>query len=112
MKFAHIEMEREDNPIKWDSLTQDDFNLVMRAKNVFEQCKAYSGRNVHEVNGAAGLILNYADNFLFSFSEKKLKSGAMDSLDSTYAKEGGWKEHCRKGLLNGIDRALKALKTV
>lgn len=41
MKFAHIEMEREDNPIKWDSLTQDDFNVVMRAKNVFEQCKAY-----------------------------------------------------------------------
>lgn len=109
MKFGHVEMEKSENPIVWDALSKDEFDFVMRAKNVYEQCLKYSGRNVHEVNCAAGNILNSAYHFLYSFTEDGLKSGSMDSLDEKYKDEGGWKAHCRKMTEEGIERALKAL---
>lgn len=109
MKFGHLEMEKSDNPIVWDALSKDEFDFVMRAKNVYEQCLRYSGGDVHEVNGAAGNILNGADNFLFSFTEKALKPNYMDDLNEKYKDRCGWKAHCRKMTEYGINRALKAL---
>ena len=81
----------------------------MRAKNVYEQCLRYSGRDVHEVNCAAGNILNGAYHFLFSFTENGLKLGYMDDLDESHKDEGGWKAHCRKATEDGINRAFRAL---
>jgi hypothetical protein len=109
MKFGHVEMDKHDTPIVWDALSKDEFDFVMRAKNVYEQCLRYSGRDVHEVNCAAGNILSGAHHFLFSFTENALKPGYMDDLDETYKNEGGWKAHCRKATEDGINRALKAL---
>lgn len=43
-KFGHIDMEKESNPIIWDKVSKDDFNLLMKCKNLYEQCSAYSGR--------------------------------------------------------------------
>ena len=110
MKFGHVEMDEHDTPIVWDALSKDEFDFVMRAKNVYEQCLRYSGRDVHEVNCAAGNILNGAYNFLFSFTENALTPNYMDDLDESHKEEGGWKEHCRKATEEGIERALKALK--
>lgn len=109
MKFGHVEMERPNNPIIWDALSKDEFDFVMRAKNVYEQCLRYSGRDVHEVNCAAGNILNSAYHFLFSFTENGLTPGYMDELNEKYKDRGGWKAHCRKMTEEGIERALKAL---
>jgi hypothetical protein len=109
MKFGHVEMEKSDNPIVWDAFSQDEFDFLMRAKNVYEECLRYSGRDVHEVNCAAGNILNSAYNFLFSFTENALTPNYMDDLNESYKDEGGWKAHCRKATEDGIERALKAL---
>ena len=32
-KFGHIDMEKESNPIIWDKVSKDDFNLLMKCKN-------------------------------------------------------------------------------
>lgn len=109
MKFGHVEMDKHDTPIVWDALSKDEFDFVMRAKNVYEQCLNYSGRDVHEVNCAAGNILNSAYHFLFSFTENALTPNYMDGLNEKYKDEGGWKTHCRKMTEEGIERALKAL---
>jgi hypothetical protein len=109
MKFGHVEMDEHDTPIVWDALSKDEFDFVMRAKNVHEQCLRYSGRDVHEVNSAAGNILNGAYNFLFSFTENALTPNYMDDLNDSYKARGGWKAHCRKMTEKGIERALKAL---
>ena len=110
-KLGHIDMEKEDNPIQWDKISEDDFNLLMKCKNLYEQCLAYSGRNVHEVNGAAGNLLNGADHFLFSFTEDFIdKKYDIDGLNAEYASEGGWEGHTRKFLVEqAVPRALKAL---
>lgn len=109
MKFGHVEMEKSDNPIVWDALSKDEFDFVMRAKNVYEQCLRYSGRDVHEVNCAAGNILNGAYNYLFSFTKNALTPNYMYDLNESYKDDGGWKAHCRKMTEAGIERALKAL---
>ena len=100
-------MEKPDNPIRWDRLPKKDFNLVMRAKTVFERLKTYSGRNIHEVNGAAGVILNSAYNFLFCFTDKGRKLGR-----DKYDEDGGdtFAECVRKQVVSGIERGLDALK--
>ena len=110
-KFGHVDMEKEDNPIVWDSIPQDDFNIIMQAKNLYEQCIAYSGRNVHDMNGAAGLLLNGTDHFLFAFTKDFIsKKYDIDGLNAKYAGDGGWKGHIRKFLVEqAIPRALKAL---
>ena len=110
-KFGHVDMEKEDNPIVWDSIPQDDFNIIMQAKNLYEQCIAYTGRNIHEVCGCAGNLLNGTDHFLFSFTEKFInKKYDIDGLNAQYADKGGWKGHTRKFLVEqAIPRALKAL---
>ena len=110
-KFGCVKMEKSENPIVWDALSKEEFDFIMRAKNVYEQCLQYSGKgDVYEVNSAAGNILNSAYNFLFSFTENGLKPGYMDDLDESHKDEGGWKAHCRKMTEEGIERALKALK--
>ena len=53
-KFGHIDMEKESNPVLWDKVSKDDFDLLMKCKNLYEQCIAYSGRNIHEVGGWEG----------------------------------------------------------
>lgn len=110
-KFGYVDMEYKANPIVWDSIPKDDFNLIMQAKNLYEQCIAYSGRNVHEVNGAAGNLLNGAVNFLLSFTENFIsKRFDISSLDEDCKDDGGWKCHTRKFLVDqAIPRALKAL---
>lgn len=110
-KFGHIEMEKTNNPIIWDKISKDDFDLIMKCKNLYEQCLAYSGRNVHDVNGAAGGLLNGTDHFLFSFTEAFInKKYNIDELNAEYASEGGWEGHTRKFLIEQtIPRALKAL---
>lgn len=110
-KFGHIDMEKKDNPVLWDKVSKDDFDLLMKCKNLYEQCLAYSGRNVHEVNGAAGNLLNGADHFLFSFTEDFInKKYDIDGLNATYANDGGWKNHTKKFLVEqAIPRALKVL---
>ena len=83
----------------------------MQAKNLYEQCIAYSGRNIHEVNGVAGNLLNGTDNFLLSFIENIIsKKRDISGLDEEYKAEGGWKGHIRKFLVEqAIPRALKAV---
>ena len=83
----------------------------MKCKNLYEQCIAYSGCNVHEVNGAAGSLLNGTDHFLFSFTEDFInKKYDIDELNADYAFEGGWESHTRKFLVEqAIPHALKAL---
>jgi len=110
-KFGHIDMEKEDNPVLWDRISKDDFNLIMKCKNLYEQCLAYSGRNVHDVNGTAENLLNGVDNFLFSFTEKFIsKKYDIDGLNATYEADGGWEGRTRKFLVEqAIPRALKAL---
>ena len=110
-KFGHIDMEKEGNLIIWEKISKDDFDLIMRCKNLYEQCLAYSGRNVHNVNCAAGNLLNGADHFLFSFTEDFInKKYDIDGLNAEYASEGGWKGHTRKFLVEqAIPRALKEL---
>lgn len=111
-KFGHIDMEESHkSKVLWDKISKDDFNLLMKCKNLYEQCLAYSGRNVHEVNGAAGNLLNGADHFLFSFTEDFInKKYDIDGLNATYAAEGGWEGHTRKFLVEqAVPRALKAL---
>ena len=57
-KFGHIDMETKENPILWDKISKDDFDLIMKCKNLYEQCIAYTGRNIHDVYGCAGNLLN------------------------------------------------------
>ena len=105
-------MEKEDNPVLWDRISKDDFNLLMKCKNLYERCLSYSGRNVHEVNGAAGNLLNGTDHFLFSFTKNFInKKYDIDGLNAEYVSEGGWEGHTRKFLVEqAIPRALKAIK--
>jgi hypothetical protein len=109
-KFAHIEMEKPDNPILWDRVSKDDFDLIMKCKFLYEQCLAYSGINIHEVCGCAGNLLNGTDHFLFSFTNNFInKKYDIDELNDHYKDEGGWKEHTRKFLVEEvIPRTLKA----
>lgn len=110
MKFGNIKMSNEhDTPIVWHVLSKDEFDFIVRAKIVYEQCLRYSGRDFYEVDCAAENILNGAYNFLFSFTKNALKPGYMNDLNETYKDRGGWKAHCRKITEDGINRALKAL---
>ena len=110
-KFGHIDMEKESNPIIWDKVSKDDFNLLMKCKNLYEQCSAYSGRNIHEVCGCAGHLLNGANNFLYSFTKDFIgKKYDIDGLNAKYASEDGWEGHTRKFLVETvIPKTLKAL---
>lgn len=110
-KFGHIDMEKEDNPILWDKMSKDDFNLIMRCKNLYEQCIAYSGRNIHDVCGCAGNLLSGSDHFLTSFTKKFLdKTFDTDGLNEVYKDDGGWEGHTRKVLVEQvIPRTLKEL---
>ena len=110
-KFGHIDMEKESNPIIWDKVSKDDFNLLMKCKNLYEQCSAYSGRNIHEVCGCAGNLLNGADHFLYSFTNDFIsKKHGIDGLNAKYSSEGGWEGHTRKFLVETvIPKTLKAL---
>lgn len=95
------------SPILWDKISKDDFDLVMKCKNLYEQCIAYSGRNVHSVNGAAGHLLNGTSHFLYSFTKDAI---GIDKLNETHAAEGGWAGHTRKFLVEqAVPSALKAL---
>ena len=110
-KFGHIDMEKENNPVLWDKISKNDFDLLMKCKNLYEQCMAYTGRNIHEVCGCAGNLLNGTDHFLFSFTEKFInKKYDIDGLNAEYASDGGWEGHTRKFLVEqAVPRALKAL---
>ena len=111
-KFGHINMEEScKSPVLWNRISKDDFDLLMKCKNLYEQCLAYSGRNVHEVCGAAGNLLSGAKHFLFSFTEDVInKKYDIDGLNAKYASEGGWEGHIRKSLVEqAVPRALKAL---
>lgn len=110
-KFGHIDMETEVNPILWDEISKDDFDLIMKCKNLYEQCMAYTGRNIHEVCGCAGNLLNGTDHFLLSFTKDFIdKKHDIDGLNAKYADEGGWEGHTRKFLVEqAVPRALKAL---
>ena len=110
-KFGHIDMETKENPILWDEISKDDFDLIMKCKNLYEQCIAYTGRNIHEVCGCAGNLLNGADHFLYSFTDDFIsKKYDIDGLNANYADEGGWEGHTRKFLVEqAVPRALKAL---
>ena len=104
-------MEKEDNPVLWDKISKDDFDLLMKCKNLYEQCIAYSGRNIHEVCGCAGNLLNGTDNFLYSFTKdffsKKYVTGG---LNAEYAAKGGWEGYTRKFLVETvIPKTLTAL---
>lgn len=112
LMFGHIDMEKPmKSPILWDKISKDDFDLVMKCKNLYERCIAYSGRNVHSANGAAGHLLNGTSNFLFSFTKDVIdKKCGIDKLNETYAAEGGWEGYTRKFLVEqAVPRALKAL---
>lgn len=111
-KFGHIDMEESfKSPVLWDKISKDDFDLLMKCKNLYEQCLAYSGRNVHEVNCAAGHLLGGTNHFLLSFTEDIInKKYDIDDLNAKYASEGGWEGHTRKFLVEqAVPRALKAL---
>ena len=111
-KFGHVDMEESHkSKVLWDKISKDDFDLIMKCKNLYEQCLAYSGRNVHDVNCAAGHLLNGTDHFLFSFTEAFInKKYDTDRLNAKYASEGDWKDHTRKFLVEqAVPRALKAL---
>ena len=110
-KFGHIDIEKEDNPILWDKVSKDDFDLIMQWKNLYEQCIAYSGRNIHEVGGCAGNLLNGTDNFLHSFTKDFIsKKYVTDGLNAEYAAKGGWEGYTRKFLVETvIPKTLKAL---
>lgn len=106
-KFAHIDMEHKNAPVIWESVPKDDFNLIMRGKNVYEQLLAYSGRDVHEANCAAGNILNTVYNFLYCFSTEGKTFG--DTPNDNFNGET-FKNHIRKQIECSIERGLKALK--
>lgn len=110
-KFGHIDMEKESNPVLWDKVSKDDFDLLMKCKNLYEQCIAYSGRNIHEVGGCAGNLLNGTDNFLHSFTKDFIsKKYVADGLNVEYADKGGWEGYTRKFLVETvIPKTLKAL---
>lgn len=111
-KFGHIDIEESHkSKVLWDKISKDDFNLLMKCKNLYEQCLSYSGRNVHGVNGAAGHLLNGAEHFLYSFTEDFInKKHDIDGLNAKFASEGGWEGHTRKFLVEqAVPRALKAL---
>jgi hypothetical protein len=102
-KFNHIDIEKEDNPVLWDRVSKDDFDLIMKCKNLYEQCIAYTGRNIHEVCGAAGNLLNGTDHFLYSFTAKFInKKHDIDGLNATYAADGGWKATLGSFLLSKL----------
>lgn len=112
IKFGHIDMEESHkSKVLWDKISKDDFDLLMKCKNLYEQCLAYSGRNIHAVNGAAGHLLNCVDHFLYSFTEDFInKKYDIVGLNATYAADGGWEGYTRKSLVEqAIPRALKAL---
>ena len=111
-KFGHVDMEESHkSKVLLDKISKDDFDLIMRCKNLYEQCLAYSGRNVYNVNCAAGHLLNGTDHFLFSFTKDFInKKYDIDGLNAKYASEGGWEGHTRKFLVEqAVPRALKAL---
>ena len=99
------------SPVLWNRISKDDFDLLMKCKNLYEQCLAYSGRNVHEVNGAAGNLLNGASNFLYSFTKDFIdEKHDIDGLNAKYARDGGWEGHTRNFLVEyAVPRTLKAL---
>ena len=110
--LGHIDMEKSlKSPLCWDKISKDAFDLLMKCKGLYEQCIAYSGCNIHDVNGAAGNLLNGVDHFLYSFTEDTInKKNGIDSLNEKYKDEGGWEGHTKKFLVEqAIPRALKAL---
>lgn len=113
-KFGHIDMEEScKSPVLWDKISKDDFDLLMKCKNLYEQCLAYSGHSVHEVNGAAKNLLNGAKNFLYSFTKDFI--GMKHDIDGRFnvkhARNGGWEDHTRNFLVYyDIPCALKALR--
>jgi hypothetical protein len=113
LKFGHIDMEKSyKSKVLWDKISKDDFDLIMKCKNLYERCIIYTGRNIHEVCGCAGNLLNGTDHFLLSFTEGFInKKYDVDGLNSKYASEGGWEGHTRKFLVDTvIPRTLKALQ--
>ena len=111
-KFGYIDMEESHkSKVLWDKISKDDFNLLMKCKNLYEQCIAYSGRNIHEVGGCAGNLLNGTNNFLHSFTKDfTSKKHVTDGLNVKYASEGGWEGYTRKFLVETvIPKTLKAL---
>ena len=45
-----------------DKMPQDAQDLCRRAANVYERCRRYSGRLIHDVNCFAGALLNGVHN--------------------------------------------------
>ena len=115
LMFAHLRRMQElfGYEYELEVAMRNDATLSWRdwCKNLYEQCIAYTGRNIHEVYGCAGNLLNGTDHFLYSFTKDFInKKYDIDGLNATYASEGGWEGHTRKFLVEqAVPRALKAL---
>lgn len=85
-----------------DRMPPDAQDLCRRAANVYERCRRYSGRLVHDVNCFAGLLLNGVHNLARAWERDYSDPAAA-------AKIGELRQRCRAHLEEWLEDGLKRL---
>jgi len=80
-------------------MPKDTQELMHKAWFLYERCRRYSGRCIHDVNGLAGRLLNYADCLQTWYKADPNGSHGKDVLEE--------REHCEKMLKENLEDGLK-----
>lgn len=89
-----------------DKMPQDVQDLCWRAANVYERCRRYSGRCVHDVNCFAGALLNGVHNLAVAW---KLDPAGRSPEDAETIKELRRKDDLERWLNEGLAKLGKEL---
>ena len=94
--MSEISQECRDSFAPVDSMTDEQKDLMRRAWNLYERCRRYSGRHIHDICCLAGRLLNYA------YCLQAWCSGKPD--DAAAEKH---KRHCAQKLKENVEDGLK-----
>ena len=97
--MSEISQECRDSFALVDSMTDEQKDLMCRAWNLYERCRRYSGRCIHEVCGLAGRLLNYA------YCWKSWLEADPNGLHDIDVLEQ--REHCEKMLRENLEDGLR-----
>lgn len=89
-----------------DKMPPDVQDLCRRAANVYERCRRYSGRLVHDVNCFAGALLNGVHNLAVAWN---LDTTGRSAEDVQTIKQLRRKDSLERWLADGLKKLGKEL---
>ena len=97
--MSEISQECKDSFIVDENMPEHTKDVMRKAWFLYERCRRYSGRCIHEVCGLAGRLLNYAYCLQSWYKADPNGPHNKDVLEE--------REHCEKMLKENLEDGLK-----